>query len=102
MTETEVHRLAVKLGRSSYRGVDYHILSRYLSFHFRLFILFLRNCNHFSDTLTRHLCGAKIPKWINRLAYLGTFVPPRFIPSVRNVPVANSPEQQQQQQARRR
>ena len=33
-----------------------------------------RNCNSFSDDLCRRLVGRGLPKWINRLAYFGTFV----------------------------
>ena len=36
MTELEVHRLAVLLGRSNYRGVDYNLLSRYPSLFYPL------------------------------------------------------------------
>jgi hypothetical protein len=66
LTENEVYRLAASLGQSDFRGIDYHILTRYLSC-----TQFNRNCNHFADKLTKALCGVSIPKWINRLAYLG-------------------------------
>ena len=88
MSEVEVHRLAVLLGRSSYRGVDYNLLSRYS---FCIIDGFGSNCNHFSDTFCRQICGAKIPRWINRLAYIGTLVPPSWLPIVSNVPVAPDP-----------
>lgn len=34
LSEVEVHRLAVRLGRSNYRGVDYNILSRFIFLQF--------------------------------------------------------------------
>ncbi|GJD12126.1 DeSI-like protein At4g17486 [Galdieria sulphuraria] len=37
--------------------------------------LFYNNCNHFSNDLCERLCGKSIPKWINRLAFLASYIP---------------------------
>lgn len=34
--------------------------------------LLTRNCNHFADALCLELTGARIPGWINRLAFIGS------------------------------
>ncbi|EDX18393.1 deubiquitinase DESI2 [Drosophila simulans] len=59
-TCAEVKRVIYLLGLE-FRGTSYHLTSR--------------NCNHFSNCLARLVCGRKIPRWVNRLAYLITCVP---------------------------
>ncbi|CAH8470847.1 unnamed protein product [Heterobilharzia americana] len=44
-----------------YSGDQYHLLHK--------------NCNHFSDAFVQILCGHSLPKWINRLATLGSKLP---------------------------
>ncbi|XP_030382144.1 deubiquitinase DESI2 [Scaptodrosophila lebanonensis] len=56
----EVHRIVDDLGHQ-FHGDCYHLTNN--------------NCNHFSNTFTRVLCGQEIPPWINRLAYFVTCVP---------------------------
>ncbi|CAH8431095.1 unnamed protein product [Schistosoma rodhaini] len=46
---------------TDYRGDQYHLLNK--------------NCNHFSDTFVQLLCGRSLPKWINRLATIGSKLP---------------------------
>lgn len=41
-----------------------------------------RNCNHFSDELCQRLNGSHIPRWINRLAYISTWMPPALVQCV--------------------
>jgi hypothetical protein len=41
-------------------GPTYHIVAR--------------NCNHFSDEFCRELLGVPVPRWVNRLAFLGSLV----------------------------
>lgn len=44
---------------SSYYGDTYHLI--------------VKNCNHFCKDVCRQLTGKSIPKWVNRLAKIGTF-----------------------------
>uniref|UniRef100_A0A183TH55 DUF862 domain-containing protein n=1 Tax=Schistocephalus solidus TaxID=70667 RepID=A0A183TH55_SCHSO len=37
--------------------------------------LLRKNCNHFSHAFIEILCGASLPKWINRLAVVSTKLP---------------------------
>jgi PPPDE putative peptidase domain len=45
--------------------------------------LLTRNCNHYSDALCFELTGARIPGWVNRLAFIGSkfsaFLPAEFL-----------------------
>ncbi|XP_060663019.1 deubiquitinase DESI2 [Drosophila nasuta] len=59
-TRDEVMRIVEQLG-CQFTGNSYHLTSN--------------NCNHFSDAMSRILCGQQIPKWINRLAYFIDCVP---------------------------
>ncbi|TYJ02461.1 hypothetical protein E1A91_A13G231000v1 [Gossypium mustelinum] len=43
---------------SDYHGNTYHLISK--------------NCNHFSDDIVYKLTGKHIPRWVNRLARLGS------------------------------
>jgi len=67
-TCAEVKRVINLLG-FEFRGTSYHLTSK--------------NCNHFSNCLAHLVCGRKIPRWVNRLAYLITCVPflERFVVS---------------------
>eukprot|EP00731_Ephydatia_muelleri_P027946 Em0019g819a len=42
------------------------------------------NCNHFSDDFCRRLNGSHIPRWVNRLAYISTWMPPILVQCVPN------------------
>lgn len=42
-----------------YRGDTYHLV--------------MKNCNHFSEDMCYRLTGNRIPKWVNRLARIGSF-----------------------------
>lgn len=48
------------MGRD-FRGIDYHLMNK--------------NCNNFSSQFAKIVCGQDIPPWVNRLAYLTTFIP---------------------------
>ncbi|RZC32514.1 Peptidase C97 domain containing protein [Asbolus verrucosus] len=66
-TSEEVTRITKRLGRK-FRGDKYHLINN--------------NCNHFSGAFTKILCQKNIPSWVNRLAYVSSFVPflHKFLP----------------------
>ncbi|KAL8144083.1 hypothetical protein V2J09_017115 [Rumex salicifolius] len=48
----------MELHSSSYSGDSYHLI--------------VRNCNHFCNEMCHKLTGKKIPRWVNRLAQIGS------------------------------
>lgn len=58
--KAEIEQIVVLLGRD-FRGIDYHLMNK--------------NCNSFSSKFSKLICGEDIPSWVNRLAYLTTYVP---------------------------
>jgi hypothetical protein len=59
-TKDEIEQIVVQIGRD-FRGIDYHLMNK--------------NCNNFSSQFAKTICGQDIPPWVNRLAYLTTFIP---------------------------
>lgn len=59
-TKEEIEQIVLLMGRE-FRGVDYHLMNK--------------NCNSFSSKFSKTICGEDIPAWVNRLAYVATFVP---------------------------
>lgn len=57
LSPSQVQRF-IELQSNNYYGDTYH--------------LFGKNCNHFCDDMCQKLTGNKIPRWVNRLARLGT------------------------------
>ena len=57
----QVREIVVEL-RQEWKAKDYHLTSN--------------NCNHFSDTFVKSLCGESycIPSWVNRLARMGNMM----------------------------
>ncbi|CAL9091868.1 unnamed protein product [Musa textilis] len=49
---------------TEYHGDTYHLISK--------------NCNHFTDDVSKRLTGKPIPQWVNRLAGLGNLVLVQF------------------------
>ncbi|XP_064402541.1 deubiquitinase DESI2-like [Halichondria panicea] len=60
LTDREVEELVLSVGKE-FNGNDYHI--------------FNKNCNHFTDALCMKLIGARTPSWVNRLAYVSSWMP---------------------------
>lgn len=58
--KAEIEQIVVLLGRD-FRGIDYHLMNK--------------NCNSFSSKFSKLICGEDIPPWVNRLAYISTFIP---------------------------
>ncbi|CAF0759698.1 unnamed protein product [Brachionus calyciflorus] len=88
-TKSEIEQIIALIGRE-FRGIDYHLINK--------------NCNSFSSKFCKTLCGEDIPPWVNRLAYISTYVPfiERMIPREWISPIAiqhtlenyNDPRQQ--------
>lgn len=58
--QDEVKQIVEQLG-VKFRGDKYHLLHQ--------------NCNHFTDELTKILCGQGIPSWVNRMAHVSSSMP---------------------------
>eukprot|EP00112_Aurelia_sp_Birch-Aquarium-sp1_P026955 Seg990.6 transcript_id=Seg990.6/GoldUCD/mRNA.D3Y31 product="Deubiquitinase DESI2" pseudo=true protein_id=Seg990.6/GoldUCD/D3Y31 len=59
-SELDVEEIMENLGEK-YQGPAYHLVKN--------------NCNHFTSELARILCGKDVPKWVNRLASIGSRFP---------------------------
>lgn len=58
LTRNEIQSIIAELS-NDFKARDYNVISK--------------NCNHFTDALSRRLCGRGIPSWVNRLATLGSW-----------------------------
>ncbi|KAI4379453.1 hypothetical protein MLD38_005748 [Melastoma candidum] len=70
-----LYRNSIQLGKinmppSEFRTFMEDMASEY---HGDTYQLISKNCNHFTDDLSRRLTGRHIPGWVNRLARLGAF-----------------------------
>ncbi|KAL7073469.1 hypothetical protein ACQ4LE_007399 [Meloidogyne hapla] len=71
----DVQKIVRQMG-NEYQGDKYHLISK--------------NCNHFSNQLSKTLTGKELPPWINRLANISSSVPfiERWIPAEWLTPIA--------------
>ncbi len=70
------YRQSIKVGETglSKRQVEMLIMEMGRDYAGRTYNIVTRNCNHFTDDLSKRLCNQGIPGWINRLAYMGKCV----------------------------
>jgi hypothetical protein len=72
-----IYRQSIVVGETAYskREVEQIIRTIAVEYPGTSYSLLYNNCNHFSNDLCQRLCGKSIPKWINRLAFLASYVP---------------------------
>lgn len=72
-----IYRQSILIGETLYseHEVEQLIHSIAAEYPGNSYSLFYKNCNHFSNDLCQRLCGKSIPKWINRLAFLASYIP---------------------------
>ncbi|MBA0784085.1 hypothetical protein Gotri_001706 [Gossypium trilobum] len=68
------YRCSISLGRINMSSSDFRAFIENLAsdYHGNTYHLISKNCNHFSDDIVYKLTGKHIPKWVNRLARLGS------------------------------
>lgn len=88
------YRRSILLGRTDISGSEFqsfmeHISSRY---HGDTYHLVSKNCNHFTDDVSMRLTGKPIPRWVNRLAHLGSFFDCILPESIQSAAVRHLPD----------
>ncbi|KAJ1693835.1 hypothetical protein LUZ63_010533 [Rhynchospora breviuscula] len=70
-----IFRRSMWLGTTEMSRLEFRVFLEDLaeSYHGDTYHLIFKNCNHFTDDLCKHLTGKRIPRWVNRLAKLGSF-----------------------------
>ncbi|URD89991.1 hypothetical protein MUK42_28550 [Musa troglodytarum] len=68
-----LYRCSILLGHTSMPPSEFHafIESIATEYHGDTYHLISKNCNHFTDDVSKRLTGRPIPRWVNRLAGLG-------------------------------
>ncbi|XP_076915669.1 deSI-like protein At4g17486 [Bidens hawaiensis] len=69
-----VFRRSILLGSTDMSSTEFHSFMEHLSnkYHGDTYHLIAKNCNHFTDEVSMLLTGNPIPRWVNRLAKLGS------------------------------
>ncbi|KAK4781254.1 hypothetical protein SAY87_017360 [Trapa incisa] len=67
------YRCSILLGRINLSPTEFQTIIEDMAseFHGDTYHLITKNCNHFTDYLSRRLTGKGIPGWVNRLAGIG-------------------------------
>ncbi|TNN15765.1 Desumoylating isopeptidase 2 isoform 1 [Schistosoma japonicum] len=75
--ENYSHKLTLSMGYTDFTAADIALLLDSMTADYRgdQYHLLHKNCNHFSDAFVQILCGRSLPKWINRLATIGSKLP---------------------------
>ncbi|XP_022972975.1 deSI-like protein At4g17486 [Cucurbita maxima] len=70
-----IFRRSVLLGSTELSRVEFRSFMEHLSseYHGDTYHLIAKNCNHFTEEVSKRLTGKPIPAWVNRLARLGSF-----------------------------
>ncbi|KAG6636048.1 hypothetical protein I3843_11G069300 [Carya illinoinensis] len=70
-----IFRRSVLLGSTDMSHSEFRLFVEHLSakYHGDTYHLISKNCNHFTDEVCTRLTGKPIPRWVNRLARLGSF-----------------------------
>ncbi|KAK4774177.1 hypothetical protein SAY87_029196 [Trapa incisa] len=68
-----IYRCSISLGRINMSPTEFQTFIEDMAseFHGDTYHLITKNCNHFTDDLSRRLTGKGIPGWVNRLAGIG-------------------------------
>ena len=68
-----IFRRSVLLGSTELSRVEFRSFMEHLSseYHGDTYHLIAKNCNHFTEEVSKRLTGKPIPAWVNRLARLG-------------------------------
>lgn len=69
-----IYRCSIPLGRIHIPADEFRTFIENMAseYHGDTYHLIYKNCNHFTDDVSRRLTGKRIPGWVNRLAGLGT------------------------------
>ncbi len=85
-------RISIEVGRTDFSHEDVCMILSGMEADFcgDQYHLLRKNCNHFSSAFIEVLCGAPLPKWINRLAVMSSKLPfiERSIPREWLTPIA--------------
>jgi len=89
-----IYRRSVLLGhtdmtRGEFRSFMEHLSSNY---HGDTYHLIVKNCNHFTDEVSKRITGKPIPAWVNRAARLGSFCNCLLPESIRVAAVRHLPD----------
>ncbi|KAJ4824579.1 hypothetical protein Tsubulata_044955 [Turnera subulata] len=69
-----IYRCSVPLGTTNLSTADFRTFIENAAgeYHGDTYHLISKNCNHFTDDISWRLTGKRIPRWVNRLARLGS------------------------------